>query len=465
MKYPLIKEAVVINRNDRDRQYLCAYFAAARPVETGNIPAQELKTYLQEKLPAYMVPNCFVRLEKIPLNSNGKVDHKALPLPAESDFPFSGQYQAPETNIQRIITETWQAVLGREKIGIHDNFFDLGGNSLDFVRVSNKLQEKLGQDIPVAILFSYPTISSLEHYLAGVELPNVTQTVPGNFVMLNGSPQSVGNIFFVHEILGDVGAYMEFSKQLGVHYNCWGVEAEKPRNYVPQNAAIEEIAAKYISQMKEIQPRGPYFIATWSWGGHLGLEMTLQLEQMGERLAMLVFFDCLGPDCAMGKTSQEFTLEGEKAFLRDFFISTGSEAELEQINDIDRLWTRAVEILTGNAALVEQLRQLLIENALALPDYDELTGEELIQYLNLNRTHAYASAHYLPVGKIYTPIHYFAANQNTGRVESWKDYCHNPVVYHEISGDHHSIFRNKEQIAGSARLFNEILEKGLPGDY
>jgi len=465
MKHPLIKEAVVINRNGRGRQYLCAYFAAARPVETGNIPAQELKTYLQEKLPAYMVPNCFVRLEKIPLNPNGKVDHKALPLPAESDFPFSGQYQAPETNIQRIITETWQAVLGREKIGIHDNFFDLGGNSLDFVRVSNKLKEKLGQDIPVAILFSYPTISSLEHYLAGVELPNVTQTVPGNFVMLNGSPQSVGNIFFVHEILGDVGAYMEFSKQLGVHYNCWGVEAEKLRNYVPQNAAIEEIAAKYISQMKEIQPRGPYFIATWSWGGHLGLEMTLQLEQMGERLAMLVFFDCLGPDCTVGKTSREFTLEGEKAFLRDFFISTGSEAELEQINDIDRLWTRAVEILTGNAALVEQLRQLLIENALALPDYDELTGEELIQYLNLNRTHAYASAHYLPGGKIHTPIQYFAANQNTGRIESWKDYCHNPVVYHEISGDHHSIFRNKEQIAGSARLFNEILEKGLPGDY
>jgi thioesterase domain-containing protein len=255
--------------------------------------------------------------------------------------------------------------------------------------------------------------------------------------MLNSSPQSRGNIFFIHEILGDVGAYIEFCKQLGAHYNCWGVEAEKLRNYVPRNTTIEEIAAKYISQMKEIQPQGPYFLATWSWGGHLGLEMTLQLEQMGEPLAMLAFFDCLGPECVLGKTSQEFTLETEKNLLRDFFITLGNEAELEKINDIEQLWIRAVDILT---------------------DYDYLTGEQLIQYLNLNRTHLNASAKYIPSGKIQTPIHYFAANQNTERVDAWGDYCHTPINYHEINGDHHSIFRNKEHIAEFARLFNEVLE-------
>jgi thioesterase domain-containing protein/acyl carrier protein len=455
--YPAIKEAVVIDGTDGERQYLCAYVTTRTPGQE-ILSTHRLKEHLEGSLPAYMIPTCFVKIDRLPLNPNGKVDLKALPRPMESDFHTTGEYEAPGTDIQRIIAETWKEALNREKVGIHDNFFDLGGNSLDFVKVSNKLKEKLDRDIPVATLFTYPTISSLERYLNSVELPVSSTSVPGNFVMLNGSPQSRGNIFFVHEILGDVGAYMEFCKQLGDHYKCWGVEAEKLRSYIPLNLGIEEIAEKYILQMKEIQPQGPYLLATWSWGGHLGLEMALQMERMGEKPAMLAFFDCIGPDCAIGKTYTKFTLETEKNFLRNFFIATGNEAELEKLNDLEQLWLRAVDVLTGDKALVEQLRQLLIENALALPDYDELTGEELIQYLNLSRTHSSASAHYIPVGKIHTPIHYFAANRNTSRIESWKDYCHNPVVYHEINGDHHSIFRNKEQIAEFARLFNEILE-------
>ncbi|MDQ1350647.1 MAG: hypothetical protein QG657_949, partial [Acidobacteriota bacterium] len=460
-EHPAVKEAVVIDRKDDERKYLCAYIVAGQIGEEEKVPVQQLKEYLEAKLPSYMVPPFFVEIDKIPLKANGKIDRDKLPGPMESDFHGSDAYQAPETDIQRTIAAIWEEVLGLEKIGIRDNFFDLGGNSLDFVRVSNKLKEKLGQDIPVVTLFTYPTISSLEHYLSSVELPVSSSLIPVNFVMLNSSPQSRGNIFFIHEILGDVGAYIEFCKQLGAHYNCWGVEAEKLRNYVPRNTTIEEIAAKYISQMKEIQPQGPYFLATWSWGGHLGLEMTLQLEQAGEKLSLLVFFDCLGPECVLGKSSQEFTLDTEKNLLRDFFITLGNEAELEKINDIEQLWIRAVDILTGNAALVEQLRQILIENALALPDYDYLTGEQLIQYLNLNRTHLNASARYIPVGKINTPIHYFAANQNTERFDAWGDYCHTPINYHEINGDHHSIFRNKEHIAEFAHLFKDLLEEVL----
>jgi surfactin family lipopeptide synthetase A/fengycin family lipopeptide synthetase D len=375
----------------------------------------------------------------------------------ESDFHTGDAYQAPETDMQRTIAAIWQEVLGREKIGIRDNFFDLGGDSLDFVKVANKLREKLDKEIPVATLFTYATISSLERYLTGAELPSASKTVPDNFVMLNGSPQSEGNIFFIHEILGDVGAYMEFSKQLGDRFTCWGVEAEKLKNYVPRNVSIEEISAKYILQMKEIQPQGPYLLATWSWGGHLGLEMALQLEKMGEKLTFLGFVDCIGPDCQKDIRLEDFTLESEKNFLKTLFKAAGKHVELDKIDDLDLLWTTAVDFLSADPAMVMQLRQLLIVNALALPDYHDLTGEELVQYLNLNRAHANASAQYIPDGKIHTSIHYFAANQNTGRIESWKDYCHNPVIYHEINGDHHSIFRDIDQIAEFAGLFREVI--------
>jgi surfactin family lipopeptide synthetase A/fengycin family lipopeptide synthetase D len=459
--YPAVKEAVVIDRKDNERQYLCAYIVADQTLEQGMVPVHQLKEHLEEKLPAYMIPACFVEIDKIPLDPNGKVDHKTLPRPMEPDFHTGDSYLAPGTHMQQTIAAIWQEILGREKIGIRDNFFDLGGDSLDFVKVANKLREKLDKEIPVATLFTYVTISSLECFLTGAELPGASTTVPGNFVMLNGSPQSAGNIFFVHEILGDVGAYMEFSKQLGDRFNCWGVEAEKLTNDVPQNVTIEEISAKYIRQIKHIQPHGPYNLFTWSWGGHLGLDMALQLEKMGEKISFLGFVDCSGPDCRKNIRVEAFTLESEKNFLKALFKAAGNPLELDEMADLDLLWTTAVDFLTADPAMVEQLRQLLIANALALPGYYNLTGEALVHYLNLNRTHTNASARYIPAGKIHTPLHYFAANQNTGRVESWKDYCHNPVIYHEINGDHHSIFRNMDQIAEFAGLFREVISRAL----
>ncbi len=455
--YPPIKETVVIDRKDGEKQYLCAYYSADDQIRS----TAQLKEFLEEKLPTYMVPACFVKIDTIPLNANGKLDRPMLPLPFESDFHGSQVYQAPENPIQHAIVEIWQDVLGRQRVGVQDNFFDLGGDSLDFVKVANKLREKLNKEIPVATLFTYPTIISLEHYLASVQLPMVTSVVPETFVMLNGTPRPIGNIFFVHEVLGDVGAYMEFCKQLGTQYNCWGMEADKLKNFVPINVTVEEISAKYIQQIKKIQPLGPYNIFTWSWGGHLGLEMALQLERMGETLSFLGFADCSGPDSVIKGSRGKFTLETERFFIGHLFKIAGNTTDLNQFTDIDQLWTMGVEYLTSDPRLVERLREMLIYNAVALPNYNELTGQELIQFNNLNRSHNAASPKYIPLGKIHVPLHFFWANQNPNRVESWRDYCHNPVVYHEINGDHHSIFRNKEHIDAFASTFSEVIAQEI----
>jgi amino acid adenylation domain-containing protein len=467
--HPRIKEAVVIQRQDSERKYLCAYYTTPDTADAGhgpgqttgreNISAHQLKEYLEGTLPGYMVPACYVKLDRIPLNASGKIHRPRLPRPLESDIPVTDIYRAPVTRVQRPITKIWQQILGREKIGIRDNFFQLGGNSLDLVTVSNQLREKLGKEVPVAALFTHPVVEDLARYLTALELPGTSITVPANFVMLNGHPRATGNIFFIHEILGDVGAYMEFCKQLETRYNCWGVEAEKLRNYAPRHVTIEEISTKYIQQIKRLQPQGPYNLFTWSWGGHLGLEMALQLERMGETLSLLAFVDCLGPDYRENNRPPQFTLENEKKFLEKFSTAAVNQGKLEKINDMEQLWSSAVRVLTGDVVLVEELRRLMIENALALPDYDELSGEELVQYLNLNRIHAQAGVRYKPAGKIQTPLHYFWANQNRARVETWKDYCYHPVVYHEIEGDHHSIFRDKEQIAGFARVFKKVISR------
>ncbi|MCP5046292.1 MAG: hypothetical protein GY940_03915, partial [bacterium] len=168
LNHPGIKDAVVIDRMDKGRHYLCAYFNTVPEIGVGEQASpsnHRLKEYLKGKLPDYMVPAFFVELEAIPLTGSGKVDRKQLPRPLESGFHAGGTYEAPGTGLQQTIADTWKAVLGREKIGITDNFFDIGGNSLDFVKISNKLGEKLDREIPVATLFTYPTIHSLELWL------------------------------------------------------------------------------------------------------------------------------------------------------------------------------------------------------------------------------------------------------------------------------------------------------------
>jgi surfactin family lipopeptide synthetase A len=183
-----IKEAVVIKRSEKGKQYLCAYVAALRssaePGSDKGLSTPGLKKYLAKMLPDYMIPAYFVEMDKIPLTANGKVDIKMLPQSREIHMHLDSAYAAPGTNVQRIIAETWQEVLNRDKVGIRDNFFDLGGNSLDSMVVIDKLQARLKREIPVISLFTYPTISLLEGYLhrgegKGDDVPGENAAGPG----------------------------------------------------------------------------------------------------------------------------------------------------------------------------------------------------------------------------------------------------------------------------------------------
>jgi acyl carrier protein len=125
----------------------------------------ELRCFLESKLPEYMVPSAFVFLEALPLTPNGKVDRKALPNPEVLRPELAAAYVEPRTEVEQTIAKVWQQVLRVEKVGVHDNFFDLGGHSLLMVQVHQKLQEILKRDFVITKMFKYPTISSLVEYL------------------------------------------------------------------------------------------------------------------------------------------------------------------------------------------------------------------------------------------------------------------------------------------------------------
>ncbi|HKG13542.1 MAG TPA: amino acid adenylation domain-containing protein, partial [Pyrinomonadaceae bacterium] len=158
-----VREAVVLARPDAyGRSRLVAYVSAGRNHE---VTERELRERLRERLPEFMVPQVFVVLDELPLAPNGKVDRRALPEP-EDVSDHAEEPVAPRSEVERTIAAVWREVLGREKVGVNENFFDLGGHSLLLVQVHNRLRKAFDAEITMLDLFKYPTVGALAGYVA-----------------------------------------------------------------------------------------------------------------------------------------------------------------------------------------------------------------------------------------------------------------------------------------------------------
>jgi len=160
LKHEHIEEAVVIPRTDeKGEPFLCAFFKAA-----GNYNGGDFKEFLAGELPLYMHPGRFIQLEEIPLTPTGKVNRKVLEM-IDPEVDQACEYVAPATEKEKLVADIWKDVLNTDQVGIRDNFFDIGGNSLGIIQVNEKLKELFNQDIHVLALFEYPTIASIIQYL------------------------------------------------------------------------------------------------------------------------------------------------------------------------------------------------------------------------------------------------------------------------------------------------------------
>jgi amino acid adenylation domain-containing protein len=157
-----VREALVVVREDGAAgPRLVGYVVPSAAPPT----AGELRAFLKERLPEYMTPSVFVMLEELPRTTSGKPDRRRLPAPDASRPTLDVVYVAPQTKLEQSIAAVWREVLGLEKVGVRDNFFDLGGHSLLIVEAHLKLRERLGREIPVVALFSHPTVEALARHL------------------------------------------------------------------------------------------------------------------------------------------------------------------------------------------------------------------------------------------------------------------------------------------------------------
>ncbi|MEO1375162.1 MAG: amino acid adenylation domain-containing protein, partial [Cyanobacteria bacterium J06635_10] len=262
--HPQVNQAVVIALEENTgSKRLVAYSVANSEITT-----QQLREYLKEQLPDYMVPSAFVTLDSLPLTPNGKVDRKALPAPAiERDTV----YTVPRTQSELQLTQIWSSVLNITQVGVKDNFFDLGGHSLLAVRLMSEIQKQFHKNLPLATLFQSPTIEQLALALVSDSFEELYKTlVP---IQPNGSlpplfcvPGAGGNVLYFHHL----------ARYLGTNQPFYGLQAQGLDGETLPLKSIEEIATQYIQAIQTIQPTGPYFLAGHCFGGQIVFEMATQ---------------------------------------------------------------------------------------------------------------------------------------------------------------------------------------------
>lgn len=180
--YPNHRDSVVVAYEDTpNNRYLVAYIVPQQPP----LAINSVREFLKQKLPSYMVPAAFVEMDALPLTPNNKVDRRTLPRPEHlRSAQVSSQSLPPQTELEQAIAAIWKDVLHLEQIGVHDNFFDLGGHSLLVGQVHNKLVESVTPELSLIDLFTYPTIHTLAHYISqqssGQSAHEGTGTPPGH---------------------------------------------------------------------------------------------------------------------------------------------------------------------------------------------------------------------------------------------------------------------------------------------
>nr|QEO74483.1 condensation domain-containing protein [uncultured bacterium] len=169
-QHPSVEAAVVVLREDApgDKRLVAYVVPKSQPPASSH----ELRAHLGEKLPEYMTPSAFVTLDKLPLTPNNKIDRRALPAPERARPELGEEFVAPRTEVEQLIAELWARALGVEKVGLHDNFFDLGAHSLTVTRVHSELKARLGKEPPLIEMFKNPTVGGLAQYLSDGGAPS-----------------------------------------------------------------------------------------------------------------------------------------------------------------------------------------------------------------------------------------------------------------------------------------------------
>lgn len=279
--HPDIKQcAVIVEEHATSGRALVAYVVSETDLNKKNV-----RSFMREQLPDYMIPPTLILLDEIPLTANGKIDRKALPKQDILGDVEESIFVAPENKDQELVANIWAKNLGLKQVSIRDDFFELGGHSMIAIKVMIDIEKTTGKRLPLASLFANPTIEKLAKEI------NLDQKDKWKSIIPIKETGSKSPLYIVHGQGMHVLAFYTLSNAMDKNQPIYGLQ---PKGLNPDDSPlenIEQIANGYVKELIEHNPIGPYAIAGYSAGGIIALEMAEQLIEMGKKVSLLALID------------------------------------------------------------------------------------------------------------------------------------------------------------------------------
>jgi thioesterase domain-containing protein/acyl carrier protein len=395
---------------------------------------------LRDHLPDYMVPAAIVFMEALPLTPNKKVDRQALPAPDQNRPSLNKSFIAPRDSIEQQLAKIFEKTLGVQPIGVADNFFALGGHSLLAVRVFAQIEKNLGKKLPLATLFRAPTIEEIARILREESHTKAWSTIVD--IQPTGSRPPV---FWLHTLGGDGGGgffyYRKLSELLGPDQPSFGIRS-------PQEPfdKIEDMARFYVSELRKVQPHGPYFLGGFCFGGNVAYEMAQQLTALGEQIGLVVLLESSPPNVSQKQswsaTAAKYSLENFVENLKDF-VGSSQGTRLSTLRQKGRRLTQKLR-----RSVEQEPKKVELKDVIDLSHYPE-------GYVRYAETHWDALTQYHPRPCVGA-LHLFRARKqgltNFSHTLGWDALAGDRVHVTVVPGTHESMLQEPNVQIVAARL-------------
>jgi amino acid adenylation domain-containing protein len=435
-----VRDAAVIA--GKDGQQLIAFVVSDTWDET-----RDLKEDLKRILPSYMVPQIISRIPQLPITSNGKLDVTALEqliprLPAPVVL-------GPRNETEKALMRIWEAVLGTEGFGIHDDFFSLGGHSLSAVVLQARIAHEFGRQLPLKALFDSPTVARLGVELAAVP-PTSNATTPQCVALRAGEHDPA--LFLIHPVSGDIACFRELASSMRLPLSLYAIEAPFLFS-ISENAefaSVEERAGYYVRLVRSVQRKGPYFLAGYSLGGKISFEMARQLNEMEETVAFLGIISSAAPrpNLTAPNVTEHQVLKRIKQFIPHPIHSPQSPLDsdpVEQLAEILHQWSSS----TNGSSVPGPFTDTRASAARILKGY----------LRRVNTVSRYVPSPYrgpitlfVPRGSTSNLARRGAAADSLG----WDQYSAEPVNVVSVAGNHKTVLSSPD-VAQLARAMDQAL--------
>jgi amino acid adenylation domain-containing protein len=296
-----VSEALVITHDDHTgKRGLVAYVvpypkvASVRRDAQVSMPSRlgsQLRLHLKERLPDHMVPSAFMVLDRFALSPTGKIDHAALP-PPEHLRPGVGEFVGPRDATEALLCQIWGELLKVDEIGVHEDFFQIGGDSLLGAVMFTEVEKRTGVRLPIESIVRNATVERLASYIeAARQLSKPAGWSPWVEIQPHGDRR---RLFLVHGVGGGMmWGYANLARHLGDKQPIYAFRA---RPVSP--LTINEMAEHYVRDLRAFQPEGPYLLGGYCFGGNIAYEMARILMERGQRVDLLVLFNSSPPNCS-----------------------------------------------------------------------------------------------------------------------------------------------------------------------